>query len=712
MNFPMSLIRMGTIALVLLVGADSVAFGQEKPAANTAVQGPAKLVRFLETNLSPDGKRVAWVEVVPGKDAAAAAHSAIFIADLPAKPGQARRLTVGDEPSTEQSPVWSPDGEQVAFLSDRGTKGQLQVHVAPAAWGKAQRLTNLKGALADPHWSPDGKQLGLLFTENAPQQLGPVQPAVVETGEIGKTIYYQRLTTIDLASGKVRQVSPADLYVYEYDWAPDSKHCVLSAAPGPGDNNWWVAQLHVLTLASGKTTSILKPDMQIAVPRWSPDGKTIAFIGGLMSDQGATGGDIFTVAAAGGKLRNLTPDLDSSASWLAWGPSSKQLVFTEFIDGGSGIARVDLDGNVNHLWKGAEYLTGAGWSLGVSAARDCQTFALIRQSFQQPPEVWTGPLGKWQAVTQANQGLQPAWGKATSLNWKSDSFKIQGWLLYPEKFDPKGRYPLVVDVHGGPAWAVTPHWQDEYSVVAALSRQGYFVLLPNPRGSYGQGEKFTRANVKDLGHGDWRDILAGVDEVLRVAPVDKDRLGIGGWSYGGYMTMWGVTQTDRFRAAVAGAGIANWQSYYGQNGIDQWMIPYFGASAYDDPAIYARSSPITFIKKVKTPTLILVGERDSECPLPQSQEFYHALKTLKVPTKLVVYAGEGHGVAKREHRLDIVKRWVEWFDQKLQPAPVKALPQRAGPAKPKGLPLSKWQLPYRLPTTDRRVEQPGSSQGS
>ena len=163
-----------------------------------------------------------------------------------------------------------------------------------------------------------------------------------------------------------------------------------------------------------------------------------------------------------------------------------------------------------------------------------------------------------------------------------------------------------------------------------------------------------------------------MDETLRVAPADRDRLGIGGWSYGGYMTMWAVTQTTRFRAAVAGAGAANWQSYYGQNGIDQWLIPYFGASVYDDPAVYARSSPITFIKRVKTPTLILVGERDLECPLPQSQEFFHALKTLKVPTKLVVYAGEGHGVAKREHRLDIVKRWVEWFDQKLKPAPVKA----------------------------------------
>jgi dipeptidyl aminopeptidase/acylaminoacyl peptidase len=660
-------IRGGVAALVLFLVSDGVAPGQARPAANPAAQGPARVRRFRETALSPDGKRVAWVETFRARDGASSAPSAIFIADLGASAGQARRLTVHEGPCISHSLAWSPDGEQLAFLSRRGTTKQLQIHVAAAAGGKARRLTNLKGFLADPRWSPDGRQLAFLFTENALRAAGPVQPAVVETGEVGETVQYQRLTTLDLQTGQARQVSPADLYVYEYDWSPDGKHCVLSAAHGSGDNNWYVARLHVLTLDSGKTRSILKPAMQIAVPRWSPDGKTIAFIGGLMSDQGATGGDVFTLPAAGGKAVNRTPDLASSASWLAWEPSSRQILFTEHIDGCSGIARVDLEQGVSHLWRGAEYFTAeGGWPLNVSASRDRRTFALVRHSFEQPPEVWAGPLGKWRAVTQANRGVRPGWGKARILHWKSDSHRIQGWLLYPQDFDPSRRYPLVVNVHGGPAWGVAPHWPREYSVTAALSRRGYFVLLPNPRGSFGQGEQFTRANVKDLGHGDLRDILAGLDEVLRVAPVDRDRLGIGGWSYGGYMTMWAVTQTDRFRAAVAGAGIANWQSYYGQNGIDQWMIPYFGATVYDDPAVYARSSPINFIKRVQTPALVLVGERDLECPLPQSQEFFHALKTLKVPTKLVVYRGEGHAVRRPEHRRDIQRRWVAWFDEHLR----------------------------------------------
>jgi len=190
--------------------------------------------------------------------------------------------------------------------------------------------------------------------------------------------------------------------------------------------------------------------------------------------------------------------------------------------------------------------------------------------------------------------------------------------------------------------------------------------LPNPRGSYGQGEAFTQANIKDFGYGDFRDIMTGVDAVLKAAPVDSSRMGLMGWSYGGYVAMWTETQTDRFKAIVAGAGLMNWQSYYGENQIDQWMIPYFGASVYEDPAVYARSSPVTFIKNAKTPALILQGEYDEEVPAPQSFEFWHALKTLNVPTELVVYRDEGHGIRKPADQIDMLDRIVAWFGKYLQ----------------------------------------------
>ena len=224
---------------------------------------------------------------------------------------------------------------------------------------------------------------------------------------------------------------------------------------------------------------------------------------------------------------------------------------------------------------------------------------------------------------------------------------------------------MVVAVHGGPASAVKPVWPKPGFNPTLLSQQGYFVLLPNPRGSYGQGEKFTLANVRDFGGGDLRDILAGVDQVVREFSVDPRRVGIQGWSYGGYMTMWAESQTTRFGAAVAGAGISDWLSYYGENDIDQWMIPYFGASVYDDPAIYAKSQPMNFVKNVKTPTLILVGDRDGECPAPQSFEWWHALNTFGVPVEFVVYPDEGHLIQQPAHRRDIILRTAAWFDKYL-----------------------------------------------
>ena len=224
---------------------------------------------------------------------------------------------------------------------------------------------------------------------------------------------------------------------------------------------------------------------------------------------------------------------------------------------------------------------------------------------------------------------------------------------------------MIVQVHGGPAAAVTGSWSLGQGA-SFWSQAGYYVFMPNPRGSFGEGEDFTKANRKDFGYGDLRDILAGVNKVLETKPVDGNRLGLTGGSYGGYMTMWGVTQTNRFKAAVAVAGISNWKSYYGENSIDEWMIPYFGTTVYNDPKVYAKSSPIEFIKNVKTPTLIAVGEFDGECPPPQSYEFWHALAVLKVKTELVVYPGEGHGVRQPENRRDMMARELAWFNYYLK----------------------------------------------
>jgi dipeptidyl aminopeptidase/acylaminoacyl peptidase len=644
---------------------------EEKPQTVTPLDGIVRTLHhaqpFQQAAVSPDGTKVAWVESLTGKDGARGGGSAIYVKDLKnSNPPQ--RITAGVAGSVhdEGNVAWSVDSRQIAFLSDAIKKDQRQLYVVSVRGGAPRKLTEVKGFLDAPGWSPDGKTLAVLFTQNATRASGPLQAETPETGEIKDVFFEQRLALVHVATGGLRQISPADTYIYEYDWSPDGAQLAVTAAPGNGDSNWYVAELYTLDPATGLMKAIYKPSLQIARPAWSPDGQRIALIEGLMSDEPIPAGDIYIVPAGGGSAVNATADQKASTSWLAWTHDSK-ILFAGIIEADSAIGILDpANSSVETVWRGSEKFTSGSWVPTLSVSADRTSSAVIRSSFSAAPEIWAGSHGKWQQITHRNEGLRPGWGEAKSLRWKSGGYEIQGWLLYPRDFDPAKKYPMVVAVHGGPSWAHLSEWPAPSDFAMALPGAGYFVLFPNPRGSYGQGEAFTRANVKDFGNGDFKDILAGADAALKVAPIDPERLGLTGWSYGGYMTMWGVTQTNRFKAAMAGAGIANWISYYGENKIDQWMIPFFGKSVYDDPEVYAKSSPITHIKKAKTPTLILVGDSDGECPTPQSYEFWHALKTLGVETTLVVYEHEGHAFSKPADDRDRIARTVAWFDAHLQ----------------------------------------------
>ena len=620
-----------------------------------------KTVLFDDIALSSNGKHVAWVQ-----STASTKSKQTYIRETSgsALAAMVNIATTGER--TDFDPAWSPDSKTLAFFSSAGETEQRQLWTANADGSNPKTVTHLKGYAARPHWSHDGKQIAFLHIEGAGGG-GPLMAAPVTTGVIDTAIHNQRIAVLDISSGQLRRVSPANLHIYDYDWSPDDKTFVITAAPGPGDNNWWIAQIYTIEIAKGSATSIYKPSLQVAVPRWSPDGKSVAFIEGLMSDEGFHGGDLFTISADGHDLQNRTRGRKSSVSSLFW-QTPDRILFTEIVGGGTAISELTVANNsVRTIWKGPEDLHAFGNFPNFAVSKDGKFAAAERSSFETPPEVWAGPIGEWRQLTRNNAALSPTWGKAKNLEWTNDGFNIQGWLLSPRQMESGKKYPMIVLIHGGPSSAVTPDWPALFgmprAIIAALSSRGYYVLMPNPRGSYGQGEKFTRANVKDFGAGDLRDTLAGVDAAIKKYPIDPARLGVTGWSYGGYMTMWTVTQTNRFRGAVAGAGVANWQSYYGQNLIDQWMIPFFGASVYDDPAVYEKSSPIRYIKNVKTPTLVIVGERDAECPAPQSYEFWHALRTLGVPTQLIIYAGEGHLFLKPENQADRMDQTVAWFDK-------------------------------------------------
>jgi dipeptidyl aminopeptidase/acylaminoacyl peptidase len=621
--------------------------------ASLSTTSPGVQHRYEALSLSSDAKQIASVESVRQANATTEEHGAVVIRD--ADGGVHARL----DPCAAcryTGPAWSPDGKSLAFVASAGGVATLYVTTA----GTTRVLTELHGLVASPRWSPDGRTIAVLATAGARKETGAREVGARQIGEIGENDDSQRIATVDAAGGELKFVSADHTFVYEYDWTRDSRGFVATAAQGNGDNNWWVAKIQAFAL-DGTARVIAAPAVQMNYPRTSPDGRKVAFIGGLMSDFGSVGGDIYTVDVGGGEPMDITPGFKGSFTSIAW--RGNRLVAAVVVGGETGTAVVDPAGAqvTNLRLQPATFEAGDG---GIALDKTGRRAAYVSEAFDHAPRIEYGALGEAKPITHDNDGLKPA-TVARDINWKNEGLSVQGWLLAPLDAQPNKTYPMIVVVHGGPAAAVTPHfvWDDN---TAGWLRNGYYVFQPNPRGSFGQGAAFTRANVRDFGGGDLRDILAGVDAVQKAAPIDSTRLGIYGRSYGGFMTMWVVTHSQRFKAAAAGAGLGDWMAYYGQNGIDQWMIPYFGASAYDDPEIYDRLSPIRSIKAVRTPTFLYVGERDVETPTEQTREFWHGLRSVGVPTSLVIYADEGHRLRKPENVEDLNRRLIGWFDRYLK----------------------------------------------
>jgi len=617
------------------------------------------LHQFSNLALSPNGDFVAAVENDQEPNAAATSRDRVVVRD--ARTGAVVRTLSACPGCSYPGLSFAPDGRLLAIIQDK-TRTRLVI----SGPRRLKVLASFQGIAQEPRFSPNGKAVAVLATFNEQKQSGATQAGVRQVGEIGASNDEQRIAVVPLAGGKLRAVTPADRYVYEFDWLPDGSGFVMSSTAGNGDDNWWVATLDRADLVSGKLTQIAAPSMQINFPRVSPDGRTVAFIGGLMSDFGVVGGDVYVVPVGGGTPFDVTSGSHGTFTSLLWdrtGLAASALI-------GDRMAIVPLPDSApvhERQFKGTPVWT-APVSIAAGDARFArsaggETYAMVVQDFEHPPEIFAGSTGAPRQITHTNVAWKPL-VQAQSVIWKSEGYNVQGWLLTPTGGTPPDKAPMVVNVHGGPSFASSPSfvWQDWR---ADLARAGYYQFLPNPRGSYGQGEAFTRANIRDFGGGDLRDILAGIDAAEKIAPIDDRRIGLIGYSYGGFMAMWANTQTDRFKAIVGGGGLSDWLSYYGTNGIDQWMIPFFGASMYADPNRYWAVSAIRTIRNAHTPTLLFAGERDVEVPPTQSVEYWHALQAMNVPSKLVIYPDEGHGFRMPDHVLDYRRRILEWFDHYL-----------------------------------------------
>ena len=614
--------------------------------------------------LSPKGDRVVDVEASDPGNLADDPHGAVV---LRGADGKALGTFDPCKACRYSDTAWAPSGTAFAFVATDRKAGKASLYVVEN--GKPRVAAAVVGIANDVRFSPDGARIAFLATVGAHKMTGAVEAGAAQVGEIGQSNDEQRIAVVPAKGGALKLVSPADTYVYEFDWTPDGKGFVATSAKGNGDNNWWIATLDYVDGATGAVRVIAAPRMQIELPRVSGDGKTVAFIGGLMSDWQSIGGDVYTVPLAGGAPTNVTPGFKGSFRSIDWRGGAVMggaIVDDRFavVAAGGGTAKI--------LWSAPVTARPQGVNATVSFSADGKTAALIEEDFNHAYEIALGPVSALAPVTRDNAALAQN-VSAESVHWENQGFHLQGWLIGPKTVQAGKKYPMVVIVHGGPSSAYTPHYiaaggqhGGGFDFAHELVEKGTYIFYPNDRGSYGQGEAFTRANIKDFGRGDLRDMLAGVDAVEKTAPIDDARLGLYGHSYGGWFSMWADTQTHRFKAFVAGAGIANWTSYYGQNGIDQWMIPFFGASVYDDPAVYRAASPIEFIKNAKTPMLLYVGERDVECPAPQSLEYWHALKTIGTPSQLFIYAGEGHRFRKLTDLEDLRARIVGWYGRYLK----------------------------------------------
>ena len=616
----------------------------------------APLHRFDAVAIAPDGQHVAAIE---SDDVAAdiAPPLSLVIHDLAGGATTVALPCTAGPNCRVGSPTWSADGRRLAFLIDRAQDKAADIEVVDRTGGPPRHLLAFDGPLDGLRYGP-GDRLAVLATASAHKRVGRTEAAAPMQGEIDSQTDEQRIAVLD--GGALQFVSPPDLYVYEFDWRPDGGF-VGTASHGDGDANWWVARLYAFQQGQpARTLFAPGPREQLASPVVSPDGRQVAFIGGWMSDFGSTGGDAYLLPIQGGHATptDLTPNAHATVTAIDW-HCGDGLTGVTLSNATTAVARLDRPAGAAS-WSGQQSLSVDGHELSLSCSP--HGAAAVAQSFTAPPELVAGPIGRWRAITHANAG-QPAPFTARSVGWTDDGRDVQGWLLQPAGNAPATKRPMIVLVHGGPEAASTPTFPSTQSEVRGLLAAGWDVFEPNYRGSYGQGEAFASASIQDLGGGDWRDVLTGVDAAERAAPIDDARLGITGGSYGGYMTMWAVTQTHRFRAGVADAGVSDWLSIEGeapQAGSDEVN---FGGSVYDDPAAYLRASPITHMRGVTTPVLIAVGAGDVECPMPQSQEFYTALQALHVPTSFVVYAGEGHRLTRQADRDDLQRRTLAWFQR-------------------------------------------------
>jgi len=627
-----------------------------------------KLKTIQGTAVSPDGKWIAYVvrkPVMVGEKSEYLSHVWMVSSD-----GKINvQYTQGDKSCT--NPQFSPDGKYLAFLSPRS--GKNQIWIMRTAGGEAKQLTSEESGVISYKWSPDGKQIAFLMRDPDTKEEKKRKKEKCDVVLIDKNYKYNHLYVIDFigineSNSTSKRITKGPFSISDFDWSPDGKNIVFSHQPDPTLNTRFIeSDISIVPADSGEVKSLVKRPGIDSFPLWSPDGKWIAFTsnGGKPDPVGQV--DIYVVSLSGGDPKKLSDTFDRSPRILAWSRDSKNIYYSEFVRTDVCVFSLPLNG------KAPKYLTKQEGVFGnVSFDINKKFIAYTYEMPELPPDVYLSSIKsfKMKRLTRINKKVPlPQMGKTVLVKWKSkDGLDIEGLLTYPINYKKGRSYPLILEIHGGPAGVFSKRFTGgpEIYMSQFFAQHGYAIIRPNPRGSTGYGSKFRHANVQDWGFGDFDDCMTGVDKVIDMGIGHPDSLCVMGWSYGGYMTSYVVTKTNRFKAASMGAGLPNLISMTTTTDIPDYLVAHMKGEYWDNYKIYEKHSAIYRIKNVTTPTQIIHGQQDWRVPYTQGIEFYVALKRRGVPTEMIAYPRTPHGPREPKFLMDVSYRIMKWFEKNLR----------------------------------------------